>query len=159
MRDVDKAEVRRHWQHVAELTGQPFDHAFFEREGFVYDTEPASRGIALLRSRFPDLALDMLHRLQERFYAHNEDITDRDSVAQTCSEFGLAREEARAALEDPALVDGVRREFRDVAGLGVTGYPTLLALTKPKPKVVTIGCRPREDVVQDLELALAEASA
>jgi protein-disulfide isomerase-like protein with CxxC motif len=101
----------------------------------------------------------MLHRLQERFYAHNEDITDRDAVAQTCGEFGLAREEARAALEDPALVDGVRREFRDVAGLGVTGYPTLLALTKPKPKVVTIGCRPREDVVQDLELALAEASA
>ena len=27
MREADKAEVRRHWQHVAELTGQAFDHA------------------------------------------------------------------------------------------------------------------------------------
>ena len=102
MRDVDKAEVRRHWQHVAELTGQPFDHAFFEREGFVYDTEPACRGIALLRSRFPDLALDMLHRVQERFYACNEDITVPDTIAA-----GLQRVRARARgspngdFEDP----------------------------------------------------------
>ena len=34
--------IREHWEHVREASGQPFDFRFFEREDFVYDTEPAS---------------------------------------------------------------------------------------------------------------------
>ena len=75
----------------------------------------------------------MLHRLQERFYARNENVSDPDVIAATCAEFGSIAREARAALDDPALVDGVRQEYRDVAGLGVTGYPTLLAWPSRSP--------------------------
>ena len=44
-----KTTVREHWQHVEERTGQPFDYTFFERDGFVYDTEPACRALVTVR--------------------------------------------------------------------------------------------------------------
>ena len=43
MDESDKSTIRSHWEHVNEASGQPFDYAFFDRDGFVYDTEPAAR--------------------------------------------------------------------------------------------------------------------
>jgi len=39
MDDKSKAYVRHHWEQVQESTGQPFSFEFFERDGFVYDTD------------------------------------------------------------------------------------------------------------------------
>jgi putative protein-disulfide isomerase len=46
-------EIFEHWRHVHEATGQPFapaPHTALHREGFVYDTEPASRATSALKS-------------------------------------------------------------------------------------------------------------
>jgi len=45
MRTEDKAYIRSAWTNVNQATGQPFDFHFLEREGFVYDTEPACRAV------------------------------------------------------------------------------------------------------------------
>lgn len=141
MRDKDKAAVREHWQHVEELTGQPFDRSFFERERFVYDTEPACRALALLRSSYPALAPVFLQRLQERFYAHNDDITDPDRLAAIAGEFGQDPASFREELDDPRLAESVAAEWRQTASMGVTGYPMLLALDNGKAHVLAIGCQ------------------
>ena len=47
----ERADIRQHWEHVRDASGQPFDFTFFDRAGFVYDTEPASRAIVVLRRR------------------------------------------------------------------------------------------------------------
>jgi len=47
--EAGKRTIREHWEHVHEATGQPFDFRFFEREGFIYDTEPASRAVVVVR--------------------------------------------------------------------------------------------------------------
>ena len=52
MTDTMKAMIREHWEHVHTASGQPFDHAFFERETFVYDTDPAARAVVLMRGEF-----------------------------------------------------------------------------------------------------------
>jgi putative protein-disulfide isomerase len=151
MRPQDKASVRGHWEHVAELTGQPFDFAFFDREGFVYDTEPACRAVATVRAARPDLALPYLHALQRAFYAENRDVTAADElrrVAEAVGCDGEAFETAFAALPTRATV---AEEFEQTARLGVTGYPTLLALADGRARVVSLGCRPLADV----EMALA----
>lgn len=147
MRDIDKATVREHWQHVIERTGQPFDFGFFEREGFVYDTEPPSRAIAVVRGRYPALAQPFLGRLQERFYSLGQDITDPAILREAASEFGIEPETFDAAFEAPATSAEIAAEWRQTAELGVTGYPTLLALQPGRPQVVTIGWRPLADVL------------
>ena len=43
MGDSMKNEIKEHWKHVHQATGQPFDYSFFDRKGFVYDTEPAAQ--------------------------------------------------------------------------------------------------------------------
>ncbi len=135
----DKAHVRGHWEKVHERTGQPFDFAFFEREGFVYDTEPPCRALALLRHHYPALACAFLDRLQERFYRHNEDITDTATLRRVCGEFGITGEAFDAAFASPALAREVAREWEQTARLGVRGYPTLLALSRGRAHLLTVG--------------------
>ena len=67
MTDADKQKSRGHWERVAEASGQPFNHAFFDREGFVYDTEPACRAVVTMRLLNPPIALGYMHRVQQAF--------------------------------------------------------------------------------------------
>jgi putative protein-disulfide isomerase len=151
MRDVDKATVREHWEHVVERTGQPFDFGFFEREGFVYDTVPPSRAIAVVRRHFPALAVPFLGRLQERFYALGQDITDPLVLREAAGEFGIEAERFDTIFSDPTVAAELDAEWQQTARLGVTGYPTLLALPPGKPAVVTIGWRPLDEVLASLD--------
>lgn len=157
MREQDKAAVREHWRHVEEMAGQPFDLRFFEREGFVYNTEPACRALALVRRHYPTLALPFLGRLQERFYARNEDITGRPVLQEAAAEFGIDAEEFDRAFDTSELAREVEQEWRTAAELGVTGYPTLLALSGRRPHVLTVGWRPASGLVERLETLLQEA--
>jgi putative protein-disulfide isomerase len=50
MDEAAKVTIRGHWKHVAALTAQPFEQAFFAREGFVYDTVPACAAVMVVRS-------------------------------------------------------------------------------------------------------------
>jgi len=147
MNEADKAKVREHWQHVLERTGQRFDFSFFDWDGFVYDTAPASRALAVVRARFPALAVAFLGRLQERFYALGQDVTDESVLREAAGEFGIQPDVFDAALMDPAVATEVAAEWQQTARLGVSGYPTLLAFEEGKPQVVTIGWRPADEVL------------
>lgn len=147
----DRAFVRSHWERVREVSGQPFDLAFFERERFVYDTAPASRALALIRSRYPDLALAALHRIQELFYARNVDVTDPARLREIAGEFGVDNETFDALFDSPALRAAVAHEWEEVARLGVTGYPTLLALVDGRARVASLGWRPVGELLAGLE--------
>jgi putative protein-disulfide isomerase len=151
MREIDKAEVKKHWEHVIERTGQPFDFGFFAREGFVYDTAAPSRAIVVVRRHFPALAVPFFGRLQERFYALGQDITDRLVLREAAGEFGIDAERFDTTFDDPTIAAEVDAEWQQTARLGVTGYPTLLALPPGKPVVVTIGWRPLDAVLASLD--------
>lgn len=146
MRPQDKAYVREHWEHVTQLTGQPFDFAFFDREGFVYDTEPAARAVAVVRSQRPELTLPYFHALQRAFYAENRDVSDPGELRQLAQGVGAHGDAFAEALAESDAREAVAAEFKQTARLGVTGYPTLLALSQGQAHVVTIGYRPVEDV-------------
>ena len=155
MNEADKAKVREHWQHVLERTGQRFDFSFFDRDGFVYDTEQPSRALAVVRGRFPGLAVAFLSRLQERFYSLGQDITDASVLRDAAGEFGIEPATFDAAFTDPTVAAEVAAEWRQTAQLGVSGYPTLLALPEGKPQVVTVGWRPAEEVLSAVQAIAA----
>jgi putative protein-disulfide isomerase len=146
MRPQDKAFVREHWEHVHARTGQPFDFSFFDREGFVYDTEPACRAVAVVREQRPALALSYLEALQGAFYAQNRDVTQAAELRRLAEAAGLDGESFEAALAAPQARATV------TAGIGVTGYPTLLGLAGGRAQVLSLGCRSLAEV----EAALVE---
>lgn len=151
MGSKDKAYVREHWQRVRESSGQPFDFAFFEREGFVYDTEPACRAVAIVRRAYPALAFDFLGRLQELFYASNVDITDPARLREAAAEFGVDGESFDAAFGSSSAAAEVRREWHETARLGVTGYPTLVWLHGGRARLASLGWQPPAQLVAELE--------
>ena len=148
--------MRGHWNHVQEASGQPFDWSFFQREGFVYDTEPASRAVVLMRRRGMAEALAGLHRLQRAFYAEGLDITDRDQLAELAAEFGFDREGFRAGLDEPGTLRETRADFTLAAQSGVSGFPTLIAGGGTRDyALLTHGFQPAQRLLPALERWLA----
>ncbi|MEO1018473.1 MAG: DsbA family protein [Pseudomonadota bacterium] len=146
MNEHDRSYVRQHWEHVQELTGQPFDFGFFDRALFTYDTELPSRAVGVVRSVYPGLSLPFFAHLQERFYAHNEDITALSVLEKAAANFNVEPADFRRLYALPAISEGLRQEWQQTASLGVTGYPTLLAVQEGKPQVLSIGYRPYDQI-------------
>lgn len=127
MDEAAKSEIRTHWEHVHDASGQPFEFGFFEREGFVYDTEPASRAVVLSRHRSMEDALDMLAALHRAFYAGNEDVTDPVVLAGVAARLGFDPDVFREDLAGEELGAETWQDFAISQQAGVTGFPTLIA--------------------------------
>src|SRR5436190_22744139 len=86
------AEIAGHWAHVHEASGLPFDPAAINREGFVYDTDPAARAVVVVRREGEDVALKFLGAAQRAFYAEARDITQGEVLADLAADYGLDRD-------------------------------------------------------------------
>ncbi len=122
-----KASIRSHWDHVREASGQPFDFSFFERETFVYDTEPASRAAVVARRRSMADALAMLRNIHAAFYSENRDVTDARVLTEIAEGLGFAPAPFRADFDSAAAAEETSSDFAFSRATGVTGFPTLIA--------------------------------
>ena len=135
----DKAYIRDAWTRVHAASGQPFDFAFLERKGFVYDTEPACRAVVTARRLKPQMALPFMARISQAFYAESRDMTSADEIAAVADEAGFDRHEFGDT-------------FLAAQELGIRGFPTLIAGSEDKGyALVTNGYRALEDVLEPLE--------
>jgi len=147
-----KADIKGHWVHVHQATDQPFDYAFFDREGFVYDTEPSSRAVVAVRRLDPKLVFNFLKRVQEEFYAMNKDVADPEVLAEIAVESGLDREAFAAEFRTEETIKETWRDFETSRTMGITGFPTLLAGSDAGGyEVITAGYRPWEKIKEIIE--------
>lgn len=149
--DARKAEIRTHWEHVHEASGQPFDDAFFARETFVYDTEPSSRAVVVLRRE--GWALAALRAIQAAFYAGNRDVTDAEELTAIAAGLGMERDAFRAAFDSDAARQETHEDFALSRRAGIQGFPTLLAGAGEGGQylLVTHGFRRAEAILPALE--------
>jgi putative protein-disulfide isomerase len=123
-----KDTLRGHWEHVSQASGQPFSQALFERDDFVYNTEPACRAVVVARSQAPELALSLMRAIQTAFYRDGRDVTQGDVLADIAAETGLPRDLFIAAWNSQEAEDAARADFISTQRLGVQGFPTLAML-------------------------------
>ncbi|MBA3326405.1 MAG: DsbA family protein [Rhodobacteraceae bacterium] len=144
-----KAEIRSHWEHVQEASGQPFDFDFFAREGFVYDTEPAARAVVVLRRSGPEVALAALMRFQRAFYTENRDVTRPEVLTALVGELGVDTAAFRSAFDETAAQEETLNDFALSRAFGVTGFPTLIAAKGPDGPhaIATRGFCPAEPLI------------
>ena len=158
MRDEDKEYVRNAWTRVNAATGQPFDLSFFEREAFVYDTEPACRAVVTMRALDPSRALAFMARIQTAFYAENRDVTSTEVLADLAVEEGRDRDAFVAALLSPDVRNETFRDFLIAQELGIHGFPTLIVGGGRQYALVTNGYRPLDGLPEALDSWLASQS-
>jgi len=121
-----RAAVREHWQHVIDATGQPFDFGFFEREAFVYNTEPACRAVVAARTLEPGSEFRMLHALHVAFYAANRDVTDAAVLCDIAAGLDFDRDAFAHCFDDPKTRLATGNDFMATQSLGIQGFPALL---------------------------------
>jgi putative protein-disulfide isomerase len=156
MRNKDKELIRGSWTRVGSASGQPFDFTFFDRDGFVYDTEPACRAVVTARRLMPRMALPFMARIQQAFYAENRDMTAAEELSQVAEEAGFDRAGFGAAFTAADTRNETFRDFLTAEALGIRGFPTLIAGSEEKGyALLTNGYRPLEVLAEPLERWLA----
>lgn len=159
MDDSSKASIRDHWTHVTERTGQPFDFSFFERDGFVYDTEPACRAVVTVRAVKPSAALSFLARVHRAFYAEGADVTDADVLAGLAEEVGVPRDDFESVFPTRAAIYQTSGDFHTAHRLGATGFPTILLRDGQQMQMLSAGYQPFKDLKPKIEAWLQAADA
>ncbi len=155
MSEKSKAYVRHHWEDVQKATGQNFDFSFFERDGFVYDTEPACRALVAMRNFAPEGALDYFAAVQRAFYEQNRDVTSEAVLADIAAPFGISADDFRLLFAAEEIRESTDADFGLAKALGIGGFPTVVLQTGSRLDALTIGYRPYEDLDADLEEWLA----
>ncbi|MET7738105.1 DsbA family protein [Streptomyces sp. NPDC005402] len=116
---------------IAELTGAEFGEGY-ERliadGSFVMDSEAAARGVAALRGSAPERAVELAIGLQTAFYVDGLSLSDPATYRNLAAAAGLDAEAVVAAFQAPEAQTEAEADFRRTADLGVTGFPTLLAV-------------------------------
>jgi putative protein-disulfide isomerase len=152
MRTEDKTYIREAWTQVGAASGQPFDFSFFDREDFVYDTEPACRAVVTARRLLPRLALPFMGRISQAFYAENRDMTSTEEIAAVAEEAGFEEQQFTDAFLGAEARNETFRDFLAAQELGIQGFPTLIAGSEAKGyALVTNGYRLLDDLLDPLE--------
>ena len=137
-----KRIIKSHWVEVEKATGQKFDHSFFDRKGFLYDTEPASRAVAAVRLIDRAKEFEFFRILQRAFYAHNIDITRAHNYGPLVDMINIDRNEFYAVFHDPKSLTEVRMDFAQTREWEIGGFPSVILRKQEELALLTEGYRP-----------------
>jgi putative protein-disulfide isomerase len=161
MTDESKRSIIGHWDHVHEASGLPFDPSVLDRQGFVYDTDPAARAVVVARREGEELAVRYLAAAQRAFYAEARDITSAEVLGDLAESFGLERAAFLEAWGSEQAKAETWRDYATSQRARVTGFPTLVGGPNEQGVygVVTRGYAPGEQVLAVLRDWIAGIAA
>ncbi len=142
--DRKKEFLTHHWEEIGERTGQPFDLAGLDRDGWIYDTMMADTAAVTMRELSPDAALPFFARLQRAFYAEAIDVTDPEVYPTLLDGFDVGADRFVDALASLEMQQATHGDFARARALGATGFPTLYLRADDDTYLVSPGYAPYE---------------
>lgn len=131
--------ILEHWQAVEAATGQCFRFDGALPDGFIYDTTPACLAVASARHLDPDRAWELAKRIQQGFYCEGLDVTRPSVLAELAEQVGLNRADFAKAFDSAEQQAATAADFSWAQGLGIAGFPTLLAERNGQLALLTNG--------------------
>jgi putative protein-disulfide isomerase len=154
-----RAEILHHWRDVHERTGQPFQFEDALPEGFIYDTEPASRAVVAVSEIDPGKTFAMFKAIQHGFYAEGKDVTQAAVLADLAAQLDVDPTLFLQLFHSPAAIQKTVAHFHQARQWGVRGFPTLILQNSAGYTLVTSGWRPLEELQPQIEAWLSQANA
>jgi putative protein-disulfide isomerase len=160
-----KAEIRSHWQRVAEASGLPFVDTALANEGFIYNTEPACRAVVSARLLMPNAALEVFEAVQHAFYAEGRDATQAEVLARVAT---AALQRNGIDIDEQAFVQiwsseeaisATHTDFMQTQRWGVQGFPTLVLEQAGELHLVSSGFTRTEQLVARLQVLVDRAAS
>jgi putative protein-disulfide isomerase len=123
---VQRQEILGHWKAVHRATGQLFQFAGAMPEGFIYDTEPASRAVIVVSMLSPKAIFNFFQAVQSAFYVEQRNVSNAQVLAELAGSVGLETQQFLRAFESDAARDITQSHFHRAGHLGVHAFPTLV---------------------------------
>lgn len=121
-----REEILHHWQDVQRMTGQPFSFAGAMPDGFVYDTEPASRAVISMAQINADNIFAYFSSIQAAFYREQIDVTKTESLCQLAGQYDIDADLFMQTFDSDTSRQRTRQHFAAARQVGVTGFPSLV---------------------------------
>jgi putative protein-disulfide isomerase len=151
-----REEILHHWHTVHERTGQAFRFEGAMPEGFVYDTEPASRAVVAADGIAPEATFPMYKAVQSAFYAEGRDVTRPEVLTDVAGSLGLDQTNFRQAFESEEARAKTVAHFRHAREWGVRGFPTMILQGAGGYRLLSNGWQPLEELRLELEAWLCD---
>lgn len=151
MSDDYRADIRHHWEDVNKATGAVFDYRFFDRSGFILDTEPACRAVVTVRQMKPAVLLAFYESVSRSFYSENKDTTNILTFKPLVEEVGIDFEAFSELFNSHELKENTKSDFQFAKQMGVSGFPTIVVKEDDKLALLTTGYQPYENLQPAIE--------
>ena len=163
-----KDTLHHHWEEVTKRSGKPFGTGQFDREGYIYDTEPACRAVVTIRTHAAEHTLAMYHAVQHAFYAMGKDITQTAVLASIWQELldskqldkrgdvdfsnvDFSKTAFVSAFESDTIKTQTRNDFAMVQQWGIRGFPAFIAVVNGEAQLVANGYMEADELLQRIE--------
>ena len=166
MPDALKSTLHHHWSEVTKRSGKPFGSGQFDREGYIYDTEPACRAVVTIRTHAAEHTLAMYHAVQHAFYAAGRDITQTSVLADVWQELvdskrigdvKFSKDAFVTAFDSDSIKAQTRNDFAMVQQWGIRGFPALIAVVNGEAQLVANGYMEVDEMLQRVQQVFASA--
>jgi putative protein-disulfide isomerase len=147
-------EILHHWYEVNRLTGQPFSAEGALPDGFIYDTEPASRAVITVADLSPDRIFPYFKSIQAAFYIGQQDVTRAETLADLASEQGVTRELFLSRFNTDEARQKTQQHFASTQQAGVRGFPTLVLQQDSHFEFISRGYQPFEGLASSIDRCL-----
>jgi 2-hydroxychromene-2-carboxylate isomerase len=118
---------KRDFQRTARLHGLRFRMP----ERFPIATQAPARIVLWLKARDPALAVRVAKAFLHAYFVEGIDISAPETAAAIAAKEGIDATAARAAVDDPAIKDALKREVEAAIARGVFGSPFVFVDDEP----------------------------
>ncbi len=149
-----REEILHHWHVVQRRTGQPFAFDGAMPEGFVYDTEPPSRGVVAIAELNPEAIFPYFNSIQTAFYAQQRDVTQADTLATLAEQHGVPAAQFLERFDSEDARKKTRQHFRQTRRAGIRGFPTVVLQNESGLAPLASGYRPFAELGPEIDARL-----
>lgn len=143
--------LKDHWAHVHERSGQPFKYDILADSSFIYDTEPPSRAVRVVRELAPYKEWDFFKAVQKAFYLENKNTHDVQTYLEIAKRMGINTSDFKKAFESEEMKIAVRNDFTSAAELGIRGFPAVVLQVGDQYYLVANGYTTSDRLVQTIK--------
>lgn len=156
MTPESREEILHHWREVHRMTGQPFAFEGAMPEGFIYDTEPPSRAVIAVADIRPEVIFPYFKSVQEAFYAHGQNVTQPDTLADLVEQHNMERSVFLDRFNSDDIRKKTQTHFQIARQSGVRGFPTVILQSGNTGTLLTHGYRPLAELQPVIDQWLAQ---
>ena len=135
--------IKNHNTTLTKLTGKrfgdEFDKNILQNNGVILDSLPGAKAVVTMQALNKEKNFEYVKAIQNAFYVHGKDTNDWQLYADLADSFGVSKEIFKQEYFSDQQSTKVRDCFALAEQLGVSTYPSVIAVIEGKAKLISQG--------------------